>query len=41
MDVPDGLVIDWEATYEQNLRYDFTACRDDSTYRPCHIFRDH
>jgi hypothetical protein len=40
MNVPDGLVIDWEATYEQNLRYDFTACNDGSSYRPCHIFRD-
>lgn len=41
MDVPDGLVIDWEATYERNLRYDFTACYDGSTYKPCHIFCDH
>ena len=40
MDVPDGLVIDWEATYEQNLRYDFTSCNDGSSYRPVHIFRD-
>jgi hypothetical protein len=40
MDVPDGLVIDWQATYDQNLRYDFTSCSDGSTYRPCHIFRD-
>jgi hypothetical protein len=41
MNVPDGLVIDWEATYEQNLRYDFTSCNDGSSYRSCHIFRDH
>ena len=38
--VPDYLVIDWEATYEQNLRYDYTSCSDGSSYRPCHIFRD-
>jgi hypothetical protein len=38
--VPDGIVVDWEATWEQNLRYDFTACRDGSSYKPCHIFRD-
>jgi hypothetical protein len=40
-DVPSIIVVDWEATWEQSLRYDFTACRDGSTYRPCHIFRDH
>ena len=39
--VPDGIVVDWEATWEQNLRYDFTACRDNSSWKPCHIFRDH
>ena len=38
--VPDFLVVDWEATWEQSMRYDFTACRDGSTYRPCHIFSD-
>ncbi|MFZ9211948.1 MAG: hypothetical protein ACO22M_05780 [Candidatus Nanopelagicaceae bacterium] len=40
MDVPDALVIDWEATWDSNLRYDFTACRDNTSYRPCHIFSD-
>jgi len=40
-DVPSIIVVDWEATWESSLRYDFTACRDGSTYRPCHIFRDH
>jgi hypothetical protein len=40
-DVPSYVVVDWEATWDQNLRYDFTACSDGSTYRPCHIFRDH
>jgi hypothetical protein len=39
-DVPSFLVVDWEATWEQSMRYDFTACRDGSTYRPCHIFSD-
>jgi hypothetical protein len=34
------LVVDWEATWEQNLRYDFTACDDGSSYRSCHIFSD-
>ena len=39
--IPDGIVVDWDATWEQNLRYDFTSCRDNTSYRPCHIFRDH
>jgi hypothetical protein len=38
--VPDGIVVDWEATWESNLYYDFTACDDGSSYRSCHIFRD-
>jgi antirestriction protein len=37
---PDFVVIDWEATWEKNLRYDYTACNDGSTFKPCHIFRD-
>ena len=37
---PTFVVIDWEATWDCNLRYDFTACSDGSTYRPIHIFRD-
>ena len=40
-EVPSYIVVDWEATWEQNLRYDFTACNDGTSYRPCHIFRDH
>jgi hypothetical protein len=40
-DIPSIIVVDWEQTWESSLRYDFTACRDGSTYRPCHIFRDH
>ena len=39
--VPEGIVVDWEATWDTSLRYDFTACRDGSSYKPCHIFRDH
>lgn len=39
-EVPSYLVIDWQATYDTNLRYDFTSCRDGSTYRSCHIFAD-
>lgn len=38
--IPDGIVVDWEATWETSLRYDYTACRDGSSYKPCHIFRD-
>lgn len=38
--IPDGIVVDWEATWERSLRYDFTACNDGTSYRPCHIFRD-
>lgn len=40
-DVPSALVIDWEATWEQSLRYDFTACNDGTSYRSCHIFADY
>jgi len=40
-DIPAAIVVDWEATWEQNLRYDFTACNDGTSYRSCHIFRDH
>ncbi len=39
-DLPVGIVVDWEATWETSLRYDYTACNDGSSYRPCHIFRD-
>ena len=37
---PQFVVIDWEATWDCNLRYDFTAVNDGSTYCPIHIFRD-
>ena len=40
-DVPSALVIDWEATWDTSLRYDFTACKDGTSYRPFHIFSDH
>lgn len=40
-DVPSLIVVDWEATWDTNLYYDFTACNDGSTYCPIHIFRDH
>ena len=40
-DVPSALVIDWQATWDSSLRYDFTSCSDGSNYRPYHIFRDH
>ena len=39
-DVSDYVVVDWEATWERNFRYDFTAVNDGSTYCPIHIFRD-
>ena len=38
--VPDGIEVDWQATWDRNLYYDFTACNDGSSYRSCHIFRD-
>ena len=40
-DVPSALVIDWEATWDTSLRYDFTACSDGTSYRSCHIFSDY
>ena len=40
-DVPSMIVVDWEATWDSNLYYDFTACNDGQAYCPIHIFRDH
>jgi len=40
-DVPSMIVVDWEATWDSNLYYDFTACNDGQAYCPWHIFRDH
>ena len=39
-DIPDAIVVDWEATWETMLRYDFNACSDGTSYRSCHIFSD-
>jgi hypothetical protein len=39
--VPDGIVVDWDATWETNLRYDFTSCNDGTSYKSCHIFKDY
>lgn len=38
-DVPAALVIDWEATYDSSLRYDYTAC--EKGYRQVAIFSDY
>ena len=38
-DVPSHVVVDWEATYDNNLRYDFTAC--ECGYRCVYIFSDY
>ena len=38
--VPDGIEVDWQATWDRNLYYDFTACYDGDKFKPCHIFRD-
>lgn len=37
-DVPSALVIDWQATFDSALRYDFTAC--EVKYRQVAIFSD-
>lgn len=37
--VPDFIVIDWEATWDRNLRYDYTAC--EAGYRQVYIFSDY
>ena len=37
-DVPCGLVVDWQATYDSNLRYDYTCCAEG--YRQVYVFRD-
>jgi antirestriction protein len=38
-DVPVALVVDWEATWDTSLRYDFTAC--EKGYRQVAIFSDY
>ena len=37
-DIPSALVIDWQATYDSNLRYDYTAC--EASYRQVYVFSD-
>ena len=37
-DIPSIVVVDWEATWDSALRYDYTAC--EAGYREVHIFRD-
>ena len=39
-EVPSYVVVDWQATWDTNFRYDFTACNDGGTYCPIHIFSD-
>jgi antirestriction protein len=38
-DVPAALVVDWEATWDTSLRYDYTAC--EKGYRSVYIFSDY
>ena len=38
-DIPSALVIDWQATYDSSLRYDFTAC--EKSYRQVAVFSDY
>ena len=40
-DIPSIVEVDWEATWDRNLYYDFTAVSDGQAYCPIHIFRDH
>lgn len=37
-EVPSIVVVDWEATWESSLRYDYTAC--EAGYRNVYIFSD-
>ena len=39
--IPEGIVVDWEQTWEANLRYDYTDCSDGTSYHPIHIFSNH
>ncbi len=38
-DVPSAIVVDWEATWDSSLRYDFTAC--EKGYRQVAVFSDY
>jgi antirestriction protein len=35
--IPNHIIVDWEATWDQSLRYDFDAV--EKGYRNCYIFR--
>ena len=37
--IPNEIVVDWEATWDSSLRYDYTAC--EKGYRQVHIFSDY
>jgi antirestriction protein len=37
--IPSEIVVDWEATWDTSLRYDYTAC--EKGYRQVHIFSDY
>lgn len=37
--IPSEIVVDWEATWDSSLRYDYTAC--EKGYRQVHIFSDY
>jgi hypothetical protein len=39
IDVPSALVVDWQATYDSSLRYDYTAC--EVKYRQVAVFSDY
>ena len=38
-DVPCALVVDWQATYDSSLRYDYTCC--EVKYRQVAVFSDY
>ena len=38
-DIPSALVIDWQATYDSSLRYDYTCC--EVKYRQVAVFSDY
>lgn len=38
-DIPNVVVVDWEETWNQSLRYDYTAC--EVGYRQVYIFSDY
>jgi antirestriction protein len=36
--IPDGIVVDWEATWDSSLHYNYTAC--EAGYRTVYVFGD-